>query len=716
MKLRASAAVALALALAAMTPTSSAQTAADAPDDDPWSWLEDVNGARALDWARAQNAVAEREFSADPRYKPLRRDLLRILDSRERLPYAVRLGGHYYNFWRDATNPRGLWRRTTPAEYRKPAPRWETVLDLDALAAAENENWVWKGAECLRPTRAADPYRRCMLSLSRGGADATVLREFDVVERRFVESGFTLPEAKSDVVWRDADTLFVATDFGAGSMTTSGYPRLVKSWRRGTPLAAAAPVYEAQATDVGAWPKVEHGRGGRRVEWIQRAIAYWNTERFVVRAGGASAPPGASQLVRVDVPADCEAEIFDRWLLVRTRGDWSVGARKYPGQSLLAIDFDAFMRGARDFDVLYEPGPRNALEDLKQTRSALLLVELDNVRSRLWELAHDGKAWRRTRVDVPEASQVNLVTTYWGSDDYLFTLQEFTTPTTLMQRAAGAAAPAALRSLPRFFEAGGLVTQQHEATSRDGTRVPYFLLSRAGLKPDGTHPTLIYGYGGFENAQLPWYSGAFGKGWFEPGGVFVLANLRGGGEFGSAWHRAAIKENKQRTWDDMAAVAEDLIRRGITTPQRLGIMGGSQGGLLVTTTMTQRPELFGAVVAQVPLTDMLRYHKLLAGASWIGEYGDPDKPEERAWLAAYSPYQHVKKEAKYPRIFLTTSTRDDRVHPGHARKMAARLQELGHDALYFENIEGGHGAAANNEQSARMWAQAFTFLWRELAR
>lgn len=701
------------LSLAAAT--ALAQPASDGgADDDPYLWLEEVHGDRALDWVRARNAAAEKEFRADPRYETLRRELRAILDSRERIPLVERLGDHYYNFWRDAANPRGIWRRTPVAEYAKPQPAWETVLDLDALAAAENENWVWKGATCLRPPGASERYRRCMLSLSRGGADATAMREFDLATRRFVDGGFTLAEAKQEAVWRDVDTLWVMSDFGPGSMTTSGYPRLVKLWKRGTPLAAAETVFEAQPTDVSAWARVDYARGGRRVESIVRSIAFWNHEVFVVREDASR----RRTLVRLDVPADAETEIFDRWLLVRTRTAWNTAGRTYPAQSLLAIDFESFLRGARAFDIVYEPGPRAALEELRQTRSSLLLVELDNVRSRLWEYRHDGKAWRRARVDVPEASQVNLRTTYWASDEYLFTVQDFTTPTTLRRRTAGDATPssAALRALPRFFDATGLVTRQYEATSRDGTRIPYFLVARGDIRLDGSNPTLVYGYGGFENSMLPWYSGTFGRSWYEPGGVFVLANLRGGGEFGSAWHRAAIKEHKQRTWDDMIAVAEDLVRRGVTSPPRLGIMGGSQGGLLVTTVMTQRPDLFGAVVAQVPLADMLRYHRLLAGASWIGEYGDPDKPDERAWLAAYSPYRNVRKDAKYPRLFLTTSTRDDRVHPGHARKLAARLAEYGHDVVYYENIEGGHGAAANNEQAARMWAQTFTFLWKELGR
>jgi prolyl oligopeptidase len=682
-------------------------------DDDPYLWLEDVTGDQALAWARARNAESEKEFAANPRYEPLRQDLLKILNSRERIPFVARMGAHYYNFWRDAANPRGLWRRTTLEEYRKPQPAWEVVLDLDALGRRENENWVWKGAECLRPQKDDAPYRRCVIALSRGGADATVLREFDLAAKDFVKDGFALPEAKQSISWKDIDTVWVGTDFGPGSMTTSGYARIVKEWTRGTLLSAARTVYEGRPTDVGVWMGSEWESGQRR-DWVYRSIAFWNTEQFV-RVDGT--------LVKLDLPADAVPVPFRDWLLVRTRTPWTVGGSSHPGGALLAIRFDAFMKGERRFEVLYAPTARSALDTnssnrsgVHVTRNAVLFTELDNVRPRLWELRHDGTAWQRRRVALPDTGQVANISTYWASDGYFFTHQDFTTPTTLYLRSAGAARSEPLKSLPRFFDAAGIVTRQFEALSADGTRIPYFIALREDLKPDGSNPTLIYGYGGFASTELPWYSGSFGKAWLEPGGVLVLANLRGGGEFGPQWHEAARKQNKQRTWDDLAAVAEDLIKRGITRREHLGIMGGSQGGLLVTATMVQRPELFGAVVSQVPLIDMLRYHKLLAGASWIAEYGDPDKAEERDFIAKYSPYQNVKKGVDYPRTFIYTSTRDDRVHPGHARKMVARMKEQGHDVLYFENIEGGHGAAANNEQAARMWAQTFTFLWGQLGR
>jgi prolyl oligopeptidase len=699
--------LALGLAIAAAMTTHPAM----AQESDPYLWLEEINGERALAWVREQSTRAEKEFAADKGYEALRADLLAIVTARERIPFVTRMGEHYYNFWRDGPTSRGVWRRTTLAEYRTQRPKWETVFDLDALAAHEGENWVWKGAECLRPEKPDQPYRRCILQLSRGGSDAVVLREFDLEQQRLIigADSFVLGEDKQSVTWKDIDTVWSMSAFSAEQRTVSGYSRIVSEWKRGT-LASRSPiVFEAKASDDGAYAFTEHESGSPRHWWV-RDIAYWNSEFHVLVDDKRDSKP-----VRLAIPADAQPHTFRDWLLIQTRTPWTVGGRTYAGGSLLAIRFDLFLKGSRSFDELYTPDARSSLDSIATTRNAVLLTELDNVRSRLWELRHDGENWQRTRVPTPDNAQVGIADTYWGADDYLLTMQDFTMPTTLFARSVGGVAPVPLKSLPAFFRSDGLQTQQFEAVSRDGTRIPYFIVMRRGTELNGRNPTLLYGYGGFGYAQLPFYSGVFGKGWLEPGGVFVLANLRGGGEFGPQWHRAAQKENKQRTWDDFIAVAEDLIKRGVTSPRHLGIMGGSQGGLLVTTVMVQRPELFGAAVAQVPLTDMLRFNKLLTGPQWIAEYGDPDLPAERAYIEKYSPYQNVKKDAPYPRLFIVTSTRDDRVHPGHARKLAARMLEQGHDVLYFENIEGGHSAGADNAQQARMWAQSFSFLWRSLA-
>jgi prolyl oligopeptidase len=692
--------VSLCLTASALMPASRAGEA------DPHLWLEDIRGERALAWVREHNAAAEREFKSDPRYEPLRARLLDIVTSRERIPYVKRMGEYYYNVWREGPNSRGVWRRTPIDEYGSSAPKWETVLDLDLLASREGENWVWQGAECLRPDRPNQPYRHCIVELSRGGADAVVLREFDLVDKRFVlgPDSFVLGEDKQDIRWKDADTVWVMSAFRSDEKTASGYPRVAREWKRGMPASRSPIVFEGKASDVSVEVRSERESGVRR-DWYERAIAFWNSEYWVAVDG---------KRVQLDIPADAQPIPFADWLLIRTRSPWTAGGTTYAAGALLAIRFDLFLRGSRSFFVLYEPQPRSSLVDVATTKSAVLLTELDNVKSRLWELTFDGQNWNRGRVPTPEFARVEIASRYWASDDYQYSTQDFLTPTTLWQRTIGKPTRRRLKALPAFFKADGLQTQQFEAMSRDGTKVPYFVVRRKDAKPDGNHPTLLYGYGGFAHAELPFYSGVFGAGWLEPGGVFVLANLRGGGEFGPDWHRAAQKEHKQRTWDDFIAVAQDLIKRGIASPRRLGILGGSQGGLLVTTAMVQRPDLFGAVVAQVPLTDMLRYHRLLAGASWLAEYGDPDQPDERAAIEKYSPYQNVQKETKYPRLFLTTSTRDDRVHPGHARKLAARMIEQGHDVLYFENIEGGHRGAADNEQQARMWAQTFSFLWRTL--
>jgi len=678
---------------------------AAAPPDDPYLWLEEVSGERALAWVREQNLRAEKTAAAEPRYEQLRADFRRILDSAAKIPYVTRMGGHYYNFWRDARQVRGVWRRTRVEEYAKHAPEWETVLDLDALAEAEGENWVWKTPVCLQPDQSGAPYVRCMLRLSRGGADATVVREFDLRTRSFVANGFALAEAKSDVDWADLDHLWVATDFGPGSLTQSGYARVAKLWKRGTPLAEARTVFSGRTDDIAVAAFTTHGLGRKR-SWIYRGLGVREQEYFALIDGAAR---------HLEIPRDATLEFFHDWMLVHTRRDWAPAGRRFRAGSLLAIASDRFLRGRRDFAVLYAPGERSALQAVATMRTAVLFTELDNVRSRLHEAVFDGKAWRTRRVPTPDNVRLGVAASYWDADDYLLSVEGFTRPTTLYAGTVGLSDWKdfrAVKSLPEFFDAAGLTSEQREAVSRDGTRIPYFIVRR--VSAGGPSPTLLTGYGGFELAQLPSYSAILGRGWLEAGGALVRANIRGGGEFGPQWHRVAQREGRQKTFDDFIAVAEDLVRTGMTRPSRLGIFGGSQGGLLVTGSMVQRPDLFGAVVAQVPLTDMLRYHKLLAGASWMSEYGNPDLPADRAFIARYSPYQNLQADAHYPPILLATSTRDDRVHPGHARKFAARLAEQGHEFLYFENVEGGHSAGANNAQAAQVWALTLAFFARRL--
>ena len=671
-----------------------------AAPSDPYLWLEDVTGERSLGWVRGQNAISTRELEADPDFEPVRQRLLSILDSKERIPYVAKHGAYYYNFWRDDKNVRGIWRRTSLAEFKKASPAWEIVLDLDQLASAEKENWVWKGYDILYPS-----YDRCLVSLSRGGADASVVREFDLNQKEFVTNGFYLPEAKSQVAWRNRDTLYVGTDFGPGSMTDSGYPRIVKEWRRGTPLSAATFVFEGKAEDVSVDASVSHDHG-RTYEFIHRGVTFFTSEEYVRRG---------EKWVKLDKPADASVGTFEDQLLLRLRLDWTVGGTTYPGGSLLAADFDGFLKGERKFEALFTPTERKSLAATSETKHYLVVNELENVRNRLYVLEHKDNQWTRLPLDTPAFGSVGVSGIDPDeSDDYFMTVTDFLTPSSLYLGTVGHAEREKLKALPAFFRADGLEISQHEATSKDGTRVPYFQVGRKGLRYDGNNPTLLYGYGGFEISMLPSYSAGVGAAWLERGGVYVLANIRGGGEFGPRWHEAARKQNRQRAYDDFIAVAEDLFARKVTSAQHLGIQGGSNGGLLMGVMLTERPDLFKAVVCQVPLLDMRRFNHLLAGASWMDEYGNPDRPEEWAYISRYSPYQNVSKDKQYPRVLFTTSTRDDRVHPGHARKMVARMKEQGHDVLYYENIEGGHGGAANNKQAAYMSALAYTFLKREL--
>ena len=692
----------LALAMLSLPPLSAATTPATPPPDDPYLWLEDVEGAKPLEWVEAQNKVSLAELTAAPGYQALYDRLLAINDSRARIPAVVKRGAFYYNFWQDKTNPRGLWRRTTPEDYRNENPKWETVLDLDALARDEKQNWVWSAPVPLYPD-----YDRYLLRLSRGGGDATVVREFDLATKTFVKAQpFDLPEGKNSVTWLDRDTLFVGTNFGPGALTDSGYPRTVKLWRRGTALADAPLVFAGEATDVAVNGYVTNEPGYHR-EFIRRAITFYTSETYLHEAG---------KLTKLELPLDAQPGTYRDQITVELRSAWTTGGRTYPAGALLAMNYARFLKGERDFAFLFTPGPRTSLVGTSDTRNHLIVNELDNVRNRLYTLTlrADG-GWQRTPLAAPAFGTVsaNAVDSD-ESDEFFLSVTDFLTPSTLAIGTIGHDARTVLKQLPGFFDKTGLAITQHEALSKDGTRVPYFQVARENLALDGKNPTLLYGYGGFEVSMTPSYSGGIGAAWLEQGGVYILANIRGGGEFGPGWHQAALKPNRQRAYDDFAAIAEDLIARKVTSPAHLGIQGGSNGGLLMGVMLTQRPELFGAVVCQVPLLDMKRYHLLLAGASWMGEYGNPDVPAEWDYISRYSPYQKVVAGKKYPRTLLMTSTRDDRVHPGHARKMAAKLADQGHDVLYYENTEGGHGGAANNAQRARMTALAFTFLQKQL--
>ena len=707
----------LALLLASLLTsiTFAAPTMADTATTDPTDtllWLEDVQGDRALAWVRERNAESEKAIESLPGHSAMREAIAAILDSREQIPYIARHGDAFYNLWRDQKNPRGLWRRTTLAEYRNAEPKWETVIDLDALGRAEGENWVWAGANCLGPD-----YRRCLVSLSRGGADAHVVREFDLVDKRFVEGGFTLPEAKSSVDWISRDAIYVASDFGAGSMTDSGYPRVIKRWQRGSVLADAKTVFEVERGDVAAAVSVDLTPGYERTTF-ERAIDFYRSRISLLTVDKA----GVDKLVPVDKPDDAQLRFWRDLVLIELRSDWKLGDTLWPRGSLLASDAKRYLAGERKFDALFTPTATRSLASYTATKTTLVLDVLDNVAGRLQEWKRVDGRWQRRDVAAPHPGRLGvsalhdpLIERDELAETLLVDYADFLTPDALMLGRAGSDGLDKVKSRPSFFDGAGMRVEQLFARSKDGTAVPYFVVRPRNARAGERAPTLLYGYGGFEVSQTPFYSGIVGSQWLARGGVFVLANIRGGGEFGPAWHQAAVGQHKQKSYDDFIAVAEDLIARGISSAAQLGIEGGSNGGLLVGAVMVQRPELFKAVVCQVPLLDMKRYHRLLAGASWMAEYGDPDKPEDWAAISRYSPYQNVRKGVKMPSVIFTTSTRDDRVHPGHARKMAERMREQGHRVLYWENIEGGHGGAADNAQRARMTALEYGFLWRELA-
>jgi prolyl oligopeptidase len=692
--------------VAGLAAASAAHAQETAMTDDPYQWLEEVEGARPLAWVKERNARTEAELAATPQFKQLEADIRTILDSDAKIPYVEKIGDFYYNLWKDKDHARGVWRRTTLAEYRKPNPTWETVLDIDALNAAEQETWVWHGAQCRKPDNT-----RCLIALSRGGSDADVSREFDLISKTWVEGGFYRPAAKGGLGWIDADTVYVYTDFGEGSLTHSGYPRMVKEWKRGTPLAAAKVVYEGKADDMYIAAGHDPTPGFER-DFVTRTIAFYNDELYLRDKGGA--------LTKVDAPNSARKSVHRQWLGLELREPWTVGDRTYQAGSFLVTRFDAFMAGKRAFDVLFEPTDTTSLAGATFTADHIVLNVMHDVKNRLSVLTHRDGTWISGPLQVghsPFGAISASAVDSQQSDALWLTVTDYLTPTTLLLTDVGQpqAKIEPLKAMPAFFDASGDVIEQHFATSRDGTRVPYFLVRPKDLSFDGAAPTLLYGYGGFEISMTPGYSGGIGKGWLEKGGVYAVANIRGGGEYGPRWHQAALKANRHKAYEDFAAVAQDLVTRKVTSPEHLGAQGGSNGGLLMGNMLTRYPQLFGAIVVQVPLLDMKRYSHLLAGASWMAEYGDPDTGDWD-YIRTFSPYHLFDPGKAYPPTLFMTSTRDDRVHPGHARKMAAKMLDAGKDVRYYENIEGGHGGAADNAQAAHMSALAYTFLWDQLSK
>src|SRR6202789_662459 len=669
---------------------------------DPYLWLEDIHGDKPMEWVKAQNAKSTAVLQADPDYQKNYDAVLKVMDATDRIPYGTLDHDFVFNFWQDADHPKGVWRRTTIADYAKPAPQWETLIDLDKLSADEHENWVWKGADC------APALKHCLVSLSRGGGDADVVREFDLGTKSFMKDGFNLAEAKSAITYLDEDTVLVGTDFGPGSMTTSGYPNVVKLWKRGTTMADAKTIFTGKLSDVSSAGVVMRQPSGT-IALVQRGVSFFEAEYYLLQPGGTAAK------LPLPLGADLKGATGGN-LIFTLRDDWTPpgGTEAFRKGSLIAVPIASFAKpGATPlFTELYVPDAKSSVDEVSTGRDAVYASIYSNVVGSIhaFRMGADGK-WSDTRLDLPAGGSTHIVSTNdWGPQAQ-FRFESFTVPTTLYAD-AGDGKPLAIKSLPARFDASNLMTEQFFATSKDGTQIPYFV-TRTKTQT-GAAPTVLYGYGGFEISETPVYSTNFGLLWLSKGGVYVLANIRGGGEFGPSWHQAALLGNRQKAYDDFQAVAEDLVKRGITTPKQLGIMGGSNGRLLVSANMVERPDLFGAVVCQVPLIDMIRYTHIGAGASWIGEYGDPADAKAREWIMKYSPYQNVKPDVKMPPVLFVTATSDDRVTPVHARKMAAKMEAQGHDVLFYENTDGGHAAAANHKQAAEMWALSFVYLKQKL--
>jgi prolyl oligopeptidase len=664
---------------------------------DPYLWLEDVHGAKPLEWVKTQNSKSMAVLKADPSYQQDYDAILKVMDATDRIPYGDLDHQYVFNFWQDAQHPKGLWRRTGIEEYAKPAPAWDVLLDLDQLAAQEHENWVWKGADCTASLK------RCLLQLSRGGGDAVVVREFDPDSKAFIKDGFELSEAKSFTSYLSEDAVLFGTDFGPGSMTASGYPRFVKLWKRGEPLAQARTIFEGKTEDVGVQAQVFRNPAGT-VALVQRDVSFFAAEYYLI------APDGATGQLPLPLGANLKSAQA-RNLIFTLREDWTPpGAAPIGKGSLIA--YAVAVHAGNPVTVLYTPDAKSTVDEVSAGRDALYASVYHDVTGSIhaFRAAADG-SWSHATLALPARGSTHIVSTNSWGPQALFRFESYTVPTTLYAD-AGDDKPQALKSLPARFDASKLATEQFFATSKDGTQIPYFV-TRA-QEAHGPAPTVLYGYGGFEISETPSYSPNFGMLWLTRGGVFVVANIRGGGEYGPSWHQAALLQNRQKAYDDFQAVARDIVRRGITTARQLGIMGGSNGGLLVSANMVERPELFGAVVCQVPLIDMIRYTQIGAGASWAAEYGDPARVADRDWIMKYSPYQNVKRGQRYPPVFFVTATSDDRVTPVHARKMAARMEEQGHEVLFYENTDGGHAAAANHKQAAEMWALSFVYLAQKL--
>lgn len=665
---------------------------------DPYLWLEEVEGEKALDWAREQNKVSDAAFASLPLFTELKNRFLAVLNDKEKMIYPDMVGDKVYDLWQDEKNERGIWRRMSTKDFLSGKNDWEVVLDLDKLSAEENRKWVFGGAGWLGPEN-----RYCLLYLSDGGKDESVIREFDASAKTFVTGGFSVSESKSSAAWIDKDNILVATNYGPGTMTTSGYPAVAKLWKRGADPTVAETVLTTDTSTMGIFVNDINVRG-KQYTFADVKKGFYETDSYLFTAEG---------LRRIEVPSDAEFRgMHGDDALLYLQSDWTTGDETFKSGSLVSFDIPGFLAGRISVKTIYQPEERSSFVSVMSASDFIVVSTMENVQGKLKIFRPVADKWAEEPVSVPEFGTVSLVSADDQADDYLFAFNNPVTPTTLYH--GDGSKITVFKKQKEYFDASGLEVNQYEAVSKDGTKIPYFIVHPKDLVYNGKNPTLEYGYGGFNIPEQPGYSSVTGIGWLEQGGVYVIANIRGGGEFGPAWHHAALKEKRQNAYDDFFAVAEDLISRKITSPEYLGAYGWSNGGLLAGVALTQRPDLYNAVLVGAPLLDMKRYSHMLAGASWMDEYGNPDKPEDWAYISKFSPYQNLSKETKYPEPFFITSTKDDRVHPGHARKMAAKMIGMGHPVYYHETIEGGHGAASTNAQEADNWALMYSYLNKKL--
>lgn len=663
-------------------------------------WLEEIEGEQALDWVKRQNAETLQVLTSDPRYQQYEREALEILTAADRITYGTLRGDFVYNFWRDPQHVRGIWRRMPREQYRQKSKEWELLLDVDQLAKEEEENWIYKGVDCLAPD-----HDRCLVELAPGGTDSAVYREFDLPSRSFVQGGFSVPQAKSNLCWEDRDHLLIATDWGPGSLNSSGYARILKRWQRGTPLSAAETVLETGEDETFVYP-VNLKHNGRQSCFVMRGHDFYHFTFYLVTAEGT--------LQQLPLPQKCSlSSLFRDQLLVELKEDW----RDFSAGALVSFSLSEFARTGELADILsvYDPGQSGTISQVRSARDAVYVTGIEHVSSQIREFKLADNAWQGRVLPWGEGDVISISSSDSSSNDLLMSRDGFLQPGSLYYVNFQEETETLLQSTPARFDTKGLTVKKSFAVSRDGTKVPYFLVHREEIPLDHSTPVLQYGYGGFEISILPHYSPLMGKLWLEKGGAYVLANIRGGGEYGPRWHEAALQENRQRAYDDFFAVAEAVQHQGVSSPEHYGAMGRSNGGLLMGVTLTQRPDLFNAIVCGVPLLDMKRFNKLLAGASWMAEYGNPDLPEQWEFISRYSPLQNLKPGQSYPRVYFFTSTKDDRVHPGHARKMAARMDQLGYNYFYYENIEGGHKGTANQQQEAMHSALEYLYLIRQLS-